>query len=142
MSFLRALFRTVMGRTMDRHPGMIGEVLGGLFEQSGGLEGLGRRFQENGLGEAFSSWVGSGENQRISGEQLRAALGSDRLAGMADRLGLDLNQGSEVLADLLPKLVDRLTPGGELGGAATQQGLREWLPKLQELFGEDRGPRR
>ena len=41
----------------------------------GGLEGLVAKFQQAGLGEVIGSWIGTGQNQAISGEQLSNVLG-------------------------------------------------------------------
>ena len=50
-------------------------VLGGLFAQSGGLQGLANKFAQSGQGNAVQSWVGLGENQAISSDQIQTALG-------------------------------------------------------------------
>ncbi len=85
-----------------------------LVEQAGGLDGLLKKFQQGGLGELVQSWISSGANLPLSGDQLGKALGPDLLkqAGAGqDLLG--------PLAQLLPQLVDGLTPDGKLpaGGA-------------------------
>ena len=45
-------------------------ILSGLLTQSGGLQGLAGKFSQSGQGDAFSSWVGMGENQPVSGDQI------------------------------------------------------------------------
>src|SRR5207244_12621058 len=51
-------------------------VLSGLLAQSGGLQGLANKFSQSGQGDTFSSWVGMGENQSISSNQIQHVLGS------------------------------------------------------------------
>jgi uncharacterized protein YidB (DUF937 family) len=85
-----------------------------LVQQNGGLEGLMQKFQQGGLGEVVQSWVSTGANLPVSADQLGQALGPELLqkaGGSADMLG--------PLAQLLPQLVDGLTPNGQLpaGGA-------------------------
>ena len=113
-------------------------VVGSLLAQSGGLQGLASKFSQNGQGNAFSSWVGLGENQSVSSNQIQQALGSDQIRALADRLGVDPAMASNFLAEYLPKIVDKLTPTGKIDpGADHQQGLAALLPSLlQSLSGQ------
>jgi uncharacterized protein YidB (DUF937 family) len=54
----------------------------------GGLSGLIEKFQNGGLGDVASSWVGKGDNLPVSGEQIRTVLGDDTIRGIAEKLGL------------------------------------------------------
>src|SRR5438093_1214936 len=116
-------------------------VLSGLLTQSGGLQGLADKFSQSGEGNIFSSWVGMGENQPISGNQIQNALGSDQVNALAAKLGVDPSQASHFLAEYLPKIVDKLTPTGKVDPTADhQQGLAALLPSLlQNLRGEAPG---
>ncbi|WP_265949590.1 YidB family protein [Dechloromonas sp. A34] len=91
----------------------------------GGLEGLVKAFQSGGLGEIVNSWVGTGQNLPVSPEQLESAIGSEQLSAVASQLGISQEQAGGQLAELLPKVVDLLTPNGQLpqGGDLMAQGL-------------------
>src|SRR6266536_2373978 len=116
-------------------------VLSGLLTQSGGLQGLASKFSQSGQGNAFSSWVGMGENQPVSSNQIQESLGSDQIRAIAARMGVDPNLASNFLAEYLPKIVNKLTPTGKVDPAAdTQQGLAAVLPSLlQSLGGKSAG---
>lgn len=116
-------------------------VLGGLLAQSGGLQGLANKFSQTGQGNAFSSWVGMGENEPISANQVQNTLGSDQVNALAAKMGVDPAQASHFLAEYLPKIVDKLTPTGKVDPTADhQQGLAALLPSLlQSLQGEAPG---
>jgi uncharacterized protein YidB (DUF937 family) len=98
---------------------------------------LANKFSQSGQGNAFSSWVGMGENQPISGNQIQSALGSDQVNALAAKMGVDPAQASHFLAEYLPKIVDKLTPAGKVDPAADhQEGLAALLPSLlQSLRG-------
>src|ERR1700752_4845789 len=89
-------------------------VLGVLLAKSGGLQGLANKFSQAGQSGAFSSWVGMGENQPISSNQIQNVLGSEQVKALAARMGVDPTQASQFLAEYLPKVVDKLTPEGKV----------------------------
>lgn len=93
--------------------------------QTGGLGGLVQSFQQGGLGDVVNSWVSNGQNLPISAEQIQAVLGGGKLQDIASQLGVSTEQASGGLADLLPQLVDKLTPNGQIpeGGDMLTQGL-------------------
>ncbi len=101
----------------------------------GGLGGLVQAFQQGGLGEIVNSWVSTGQNLPVSGDQLSSVLGSDFISKLAGQAGVAPQEVSNGLADLLPGLVDQLTPGGKLpeGGDLLAQGLG--MLKKGGLFG-------
>ena len=113
-------------------------ILGGLLAQSGGLQGLASKFAQSGQGNAFKSWVGMGENQPVSSNQIQNVLGSEQVSAIATRMGVDPAVASTFLAEYLPKIVDKLTPAGKVDPAADhQQGLAAMLPSLlQSLNGQ------
>lgn len=80
----------------------------------GGLGGLMDTLQNAGLGEQLKSWIGTGENLPISADQLSQALGSDKIRDIAGQLGMSHGEVSGGLADMLPQLIDKITPNGQL----------------------------
>ena len=122
-----AAHQSQLGRIND--PGALAGVLGELFGQGngtgsaggmggmtgvGGLGGLVSRFEQAGLGNVISSWIGKGDNAPVSGDQLHRALGDDTVSSMASKLGVNISTLLPMLAALLPSLVDRLTPHGQI----------------------------
>jgi uncharacterized protein YidB (DUF937 family) len=89
--------------------------------QVGGIAGLQKMFQQGGLGSVFSSWVSGGQNLPISADQLQAVLHSGALQEVAQKAGLNPDQLSGMMSNILPHLVDKLSPNGQLpeGGALT-----------------------
>ncbi|KQW68860.1 MAG: YidB family protein [Methylibium sp.] len=81
---------------------------------SGGLDGLVQQFQQGGLGDLIASWVGTGQNLPVSASQLQDVLGSDMLSQFAQQLGLPPGEAAGQLSQLLPQVVDKLTPNGQL----------------------------
>jgi uncharacterized protein YidB (DUF937 family) len=142
MGLLDSILKAVSGRAETSSEGnqLLG-ILSGLLAQSGGLQGLASKFSQSGQGDAFSSWVGMGENQPVSSNQIQEALGSDQIRAIATKMGVDPNLASQFLAEYLPKIVDKLTPTGKVDPTVDhQQGLAALLPSLlQSLGGRPRG---
>ena len=93
--------------------------------QTGGLPGLIERFQQGGLGEVVNSWVSTGQNLPISAEHIQAVLGGSGLQELIAKLGVTPAQATGSLAQVLPQVVDTLTPNGQLpaGGDMLAQGM-------------------
>jgi uncharacterized protein YidB (DUF937 family) len=84
---------------------------GGLF---GGLNDLVQKFQTAGHGDVVNSWVGSGANAPIQPAQVGSALGQQTISDLARQSGLSEQQLLAQLAQVLPGLVNRLSPDGRL----------------------------
>jgi uncharacterized protein YidB (DUF937 family) len=93
--------------------------------QTGGLRGLVERFEEAGLGNVIHSWISTGENVPITTEQLHQVLGEGQVQQVAEETGMDQQQVEHELSDMLPKLVDTLTPAGHIpaGGLGNMSAL-------------------
>lgn len=87
------------------------EGAGGLL---GGLGGLLDKLQKGGLGNVANSWVGSGPNQPVPPAQLGTALGPDLIKALSQRTGLPEGELTTQLSQVLPGVVDKLTPAGRL----------------------------
>jgi uncharacterized protein YidB (DUF937 family) len=127
------LFDAVIGAIGGQQQGAITNLVTGLLTnpESGGLAGLLDQFKSGGLGHLAESWVGTGQNLPISAEQIQSVLGSDQVRQMAAQVGIAPEALSGHLAELLPQLIDKATPGGSVPDAASlQQGLGGLLAGL------------
>jgi uncharacterized protein YidB (DUF937 family) len=91
------------------------EGTGGVL---GGLGGLLNKLQQGGLGDVTKSWIGSGQNQPVSPGQLGSALGPSIIKMLAQKSGLSEEDLTKQLSQILPGVVDKLTPNGRVPTAA------------------------
>ncbi|HUI44546.1 MAG TPA: YidB family protein [Nitrospirota bacterium] len=98
---------------------------------TGGLAGLVETFKSKGLGDVISSWISTGENKLISPDQIKQALGSDKIQQIAEKVGISKDAVSQHLSALLPQIIDKLTPDGNLPDAGK---LGEALNMLKSKF--------
>jgi uncharacterized protein YidB (DUF937 family) len=135
MGILDALIGNVLSSALggNQRQDPLGSVLGGptgvsraqsgnlllqvallLLQQNGGLEGILGRFRQGGLGQQADSWVGTGQNMNISADQLQQIFGSSTMNDLASQLGMPQEQAGSTMAQLLPELINQLTPQGHV----------------------------
>ena len=129
------LLDSVLGAVGGQDNHSLTDLVTGLITNpdSGGLTGLLEQFKSKGLGQLADSWVGTGENLPISAGQIQSALGSEQVQQMAARIGIEPEALSGQLASLLPQLIDKVTPNGNV---PDQGSLQQSLGgMLRGLFG-------
>lgn len=98
-------------------------ALGDEHGEGNPLGGLLETLTRSGLGEQARSWIGTGENRSVTGDQLQQALGEETLQRVAREAGVTPAQAADDLAQVLPPVVDKLTPRGEVPSAASLEEL-------------------
>ncbi len=102
--------------------GGLGDILGGMLGGGGGgggggmggLGGLLEQMARAGYGDQARSWVGSGQNLPITPEALEQIFGQGGVAAIARQAGVSESDASRGLSELLPEVVDHVTPGGQV----------------------------
>ena len=108
-------------------------TLSRLFSDNGSggssldLSGLVSKMQGTGLSDIVGSWLGDGENQAISGQQITDVLGSDKVNDFATSLNIDADSAQDELAELVPQMVDKSSSGGKLTDMLSAVGGIEGL---------------
>ena len=82
--------------------------------KSGGLSKLVNGAQASGLSAQADSWVGTGANAPVSGQEVRSVVGDDTVSELAQNAGISDDQAADVLAKVVPQVVSGLTPDGQL----------------------------
>jgi uncharacterized protein YidB (DUF937 family) len=110
---------------------ILGSLLAALMKsgQGGGnggnpLGGLLDMLNKSGLTEQAQSWVGTGENKPVSGEQVAQALPDETLQKVAEQSGVSPQQAADELAKFLPHAVDRLTPQGQVPSGSLEDIIK------------------
>jgi uncharacterized protein YidB (DUF937 family) len=91
-----------------------------LAAGASGAIALVNMFKTSGLGDQVQSWLSTGTNQAVQGADIAKVFGQERIAQIAQTLGVDHQQASEQLAQTLPNFLDKLSPNGELPQGADQ----------------------
>ena len=129
MSLLAARARGGVGGMLGNPGSGLGDgqgELGGLLGGGGGAGGLGalvKQFTQAGHGGAINSWIGNGQNQAIAPHDLGAALGPETVGQLSQQTGMGSSDLLSQLSQLLPGVVDQLTPQGRM---PTEQEHAHW----------------
>lgn len=124
MGLLDSVLGSVLGGGQAQAPqgggaGALIQIVAGMLANNpgaggGGLGGMVEQFQRGGLGDVMNSWIGTGQNQPISPDQLGNVLGGDLLGQLTQRTGMDQGDLLGQLSQLLPQMVDQATPEGRI----------------------------
>jgi uncharacterized protein YidB (DUF937 family) len=96
---------------------LLESVIGMITDpQSGGLSGLVEKISAGGLADQVASWIGTGKNLPVTAEQIQEVLGSSFVKGLAEKMGINTADVAGSLSSMLPQLIDKLTPDGEVPG--------------------------
>jgi len=85
-----------------------------LLQQNGGVSGVLDKFRQGGYAEQADSWQSTGQNMPVSGNALQEVLGSGSIGQIAQQLGMSHGDAAGGLAQMLPQLIDRFTPNGQI----------------------------
>ncbi|MFI0927542.1 YidB family protein [Streptomyces sp. NPDC021012] len=131
-SLLGGLLGGAGGQSGGGAGGILGSLLGALTGGQGGgngsnpLGGLLDMLTKAGLADQAQSWIGTGENQAVSGARIAEALPDETLQKVAAEAGVSPQEAADQIAHSLPQVVDGLTPNGSLPqGASLEEIIRE-----------------
>jgi uncharacterized protein YidB (DUF937 family) len=132
MSFLEDMAGKELGSMLSSSSNPLAAgVMQMINNQPGGLSGLVQQFHDKGMGGLVSSWVSTGQNLPISADQIQNVMGSEQVKELAAKAGISPDVVSSHLAQLLPMLVDKLTPNGQV--PQTSSLLEEGMGMLKNL---------
>lgn len=105
-------------------------------QRNGGVGAVLERFKQKGYGQQANSWISTGPNQALTAEAMDEVVGGTELSEFSHRLGVPEREVALGFADILPEVVDQLTPDGQLApetDEALNAGLREVEQELSHL---------
>ena len=126
--------KDLLGDKMGDMGGVM-EALSGLTSGEGlDMGGIVEKLKAGGLSDQVSSWMGDGENQPVSADQMTDAIGADKMGEMASKLGVEPGEAAEKLSGVLPSIMDKMSAGGSLLDNAGGGGSP--LDMAKNLFGK------
>lgn len=114
------------------------QALSGITGEGGyNLSGLASKLKDGGLGDKLGSWLGDGDNEPVSGEEITSALGEDKVSAIASKLGIDTSEAADKLSNLIPGLLDKASSGGQLldkFSSGASDAIEGALGKAKDMF--------
>lgn len=105
-----------------------------MLQRNGGLDGVLGKFREAGMGAQADSWVSNGQNMNLSPDQLQQIFDSGSLNDIASQLGMSQNQAGSAMSQMLPELINQLTPQGQVT-SESNNSIAEALESLAQSPG-------
>ena len=81
-------------------------------QRNGGLSGVLQRFQHKGYSQQAASWVSTGPNEVLESNAVNDVVGTEELSRLSQQLGVSQEEVSSGMGQILPEMVNRLTPQG------------------------------
>ena len=132
---LDSILGSVLGSLGGSRGGQMGNIAGMLLPAvaglvaGGGLQKIIGQFESHGLADVTGSWVGKGENQSVTSDQVTQALGHDAVAQVATQTGLTHDEAAAAISQVLPAVVDHMTPDGTVPAEHEVAGALDALAK-------------
>ena len=122
----------LLGDKLGDNAGNMMEALSGLTSGEGlDLGGIMEKMKAGGMGDQLDSYLGDGENQEMSADQVKSAFGEEGISNVANKLGVDTDTAASQLKDVLPGLLDKASSGGNLLESLTGGGAGGLLDKAK-----------
>ena len=105
-------------------------------QNNGGINAVLERFRQKGLGAQAQSWTSRGANQPIDEQSVQQVVGQDELRQMAQRLGVPEQQVAQALAEIMPQMVDHISPEGQVpphADAALDESTRALEQQIHDV---------
>ncbi len=113
----------LLGDKLGDQAGGMMEALSGLTSGEGlDLGGIMEKMKAGGMGDQLESYLGDGENQELSADQVKSVFGEEGISNVANKLGVDSDTAASQLKDVLPSLLDKASSGGNLMESLTGGG--------------------
>ena len=137
------MFKQKAGGSDGFDPAQISEALGGVLSNADGkldLQGVISKLNSQGLMSMVSSWLGDGDNEGISADQIRNLVGNEKISEFASKLGVEENAAVEGLTGAIPQMIDKASSGGSLldslGGLGDlKENAGSLLGTAKKMFG-------
>ena len=104
-------------------------------QRNGGIGALLERFRQKGYSQQAASWVSTGENEPLDPQAVSEVIGTEELSRLSQQLGASDEEVAGGLARILPQVVDRLTPQGDVPSDA-DDALGSGLAALRQMLGQ------
>ncbi|HKY10121.1 MAG TPA: YidB family protein [Candidatus Binatia bacterium] len=131
---LSSIFGGLTGGRGGSSGGLLLQLALMMLQQNGGLEGVLGKFRQAGMGAQADSWVSRGQNMNISPDQLQQVFGSGSLNDIASQLGMSQPEAGAAMSEMLPELINQLTPQGEVT-AESNDSIADALNSLSRSAG-------
>ncbi|CAA9274021.1 MAG: hypothetical protein AVDCRST_MAG08-3364 [uncultured Acetobacteraceae bacterium] len=131
-----AALNDLKGTPLDK---IVNHLMGGQ-QGASGLEALVEKLRSSGLKDQVESWISTGNNRPVAPQELEQALSPGEADRLASSAGMERPGVLALLSQVLPRLIDGMTPQGRLPtqGEMPEGGLGGMLRQILGHLGGER----
>lgn len=131
-----AALNDLKGSPLDK---VLNQLMGGQ-QGASGLEVLLEKLRDGGLRDRVESWISTGANRPVAPQELERAIGDEETDRLASGAGVERQGLLALLSQVLPRVIDGLTPQGHLPkqGEMPEGGLGAMLRQILGHLGGER----
>ena len=100
-------------------------------QRNGGLGAVLKRVQDRGYSRQANSWVSTGDNQHLEPQAMDEIVGTEEISRLSQQLGVPQEEVKQGFAEILPEMVNQLTPEGQVRPEADDV-LQESIPLVEQ----------
>jgi uncharacterized protein YidB (DUF937 family) len=120
MGLFDSIAGSVMQKMLGAEQGSTAQIALSLFQQQGGVDGVIKLFNQQGLSHLIESWISTGANLPISSEQVHQVLGAENIQAISQKMDIAPEDILNKLSQHLPRVVDQLSPDGKLPNSTAE----------------------
>ena len=102
-------------------------------QRNGGIGGVLEKFQSKGYSQQAASWVSNGSNEELQPHAVTELMGTEELSRLSQQLGVSQEEVSSGMAQILPEMMNHLTPQGDVP-ADGDEVLNRGTSMLEQLM--------
>ncbi|MRD46520.1 DUF937 domain-containing protein [Caenimonas koreensis DSM 17982] len=128
------------GHTLGRDRGLLLAMLLPFamrwIQRNGGVRGVLESFRQRGYGAQALSWLSTGANTPLQAEAIDSVVDHEDVSVLARQLGVQETEVSSGLAEILPEVVNQLSPAGAIASEADEAldaGVHTLEKELNEI---------
>lgn len=106
------------------------------IQRQGGIGNLMSSLTGHGLGSQAQSWIGTGTNAPLGGQEVSQLFGEDQINQFAQQSGASPDEVRQSLGTLMPEVVNQLTPHGDTRNAPDADNeIGDLLGNMRRMLG-------
>lgn len=104
------------------------------IQKQGGFHNAIKVLTQSGLGQQAQSWVANGSNEPVDPSKISTVFDDQEIEQVASQANTSKGEVYRTIANLLPQIVDAITPNGQVAGNGSTNQIQQVMSMLNQLI--------